>query len=85
MTSLSKSLLGATMCAGVITFSAISASAAVVCRGSVCWHSHETYEYPAGAHVVIHPDDWKWGPREHFAWREHEGRGYWNGRRWSEW
>jgi hypothetical protein len=25
----------------------------------------------------------EWG--EHFSWREHEGRGYWRGDRWTEW
>ena len=35
--------------------------------------------------VVVHEDDWKWGPHEHFAFREHEGRGYWRGSRWIGW
>jgi hypothetical protein len=85
MTSLTKSLVGAAMGAGLLTFSVVSASAAVVCSGKVCWHTHDAYEYPATARVVVHPDDWRWGAREHFAWREHEGRGYWRGSRWVVW
>jgi hypothetical protein len=85
MTSLSKTLFGAAIGAGVLTLSVMSASAAIVCSGRACWHTHESYDYPTGAHVVVHPDDWRWGPRAHFSWREHEGRGYWRGSRWIEW
>jgi len=81
MTSLTKTLLGATVAA----FSATGASAAIVCTGTVCWHTHEAYEYPPTAGVIIHPDDWRWAPSERFTWREHEGRGYWRGDRWMEW
>ena len=83
-TLLSKSLLGTAMCVPVLAFSITGAAAAIVCSGNVCWHTHERFEYPADAHVVIHPDDWRWGPSEHFSWREHEGRGYWRGERWIE-
>jgi hypothetical protein len=31
-----------------------------------------------------HPDNWRWGAGERFRWREHEGRGYWLGGRWTE-
>jgi hypothetical protein len=85
MTSLSKILLGAVTGAGLLAFSAVSASAAIVCSGSVCWHTHERYVYPPDAAVVVHPDDWRWGPSEHFTFREHEGRGYWRGDRWMDW
>jgi hypothetical protein len=85
MTSRSKTLLGATVAAGVAAFSATGASAAIVCTGTVCWHTHEAYEYPPTAGVIIHPDDWRWAPNERFTWREHEGRGYWRGDRWMEW
>ena len=27
--------------------------------------------------VHIYADNWKWGEKEHYKWREHEGRGYW--------
>ena len=85
MTRLGKTLIGAALGGGVLAFSGMSASAAIVCNGDVCWHVHSTYEYPGDAHVVVHPDTWRWGPREHFAFREHEGRGYWRGERWIEW
>jgi hypothetical protein len=85
MTSLKKIVFGAIVGAGVLAVSAVSASAAVVCSGPVCWHTHEVYEYPPGANVIVHPDDWHWGPGERFTFREHEGRGYWSGDRWMPW
>ncbi len=84
MTALSKTILCAAMGAGVLAFSAVSASAAIVCTGAVCWHTHEVYHYPPAAHVTVHEDRWKWGPSDHYTWREHEGRGYWNGDVWTE-
>jgi hypothetical protein len=84
MTSVKTALLGAAMGAGVLAFSAMSASAAIVCAGPVCWHTTEAYEYPPDAGVVVHPNDWRWGASEHYTWREHEGRGYWRGDRWME-
>ena len=69
--------------ASVLAFSAVNASAAVVCNGDVCWHAHETYSYPPQAHIIIHDDDWRPGPAVVF--HEHEGRGYWSGDRWTEW
>jgi hypothetical protein len=85
MTPVSKILIGAATAAGVAALSVVSASAAIVCTGDVCWHTHTAYDYPPDARVIIHPDTWKWGPSEHFTWREHEGRGYWHGDRWTEW
>jgi hypothetical protein len=85
MTSLRKILSAAVIGAGALVLSAASAAAAVVCTGNVCWHTHESYEYPADARVIVHPDDWRWGPSEHYTWREHEGRGYWRGERWMDW
>jgi hypothetical protein len=85
MTSLSKALSGAAIGAGMLAITTATASAAVVCSGNVCWHSTERYEYPAEARIVVHPDNWRWGPRERFRWREHEGRGYWRGERWIGW
>jgi hypothetical protein len=73
MTSVNTALLGAAMGAGIQFSSAMSASAAVVCSGSVCWHTPSAYEYPPEAGVVVHPNEWRWGPGEHFTWREHEG------------
>jgi hypothetical protein len=87
MTSLKLKQLffGAALGAGVLALSALNASAAVVCSGAVCWHTHEAYDYPSGAGVIVHPDDWRWGPTEHYSWREHPGRGYWRGDRWMGW
>ncbi len=85
MTLATKSLLAAAAGAGLLALSAVSASAAIVCNGHVCWHTHDAYEYPRVAGVVVHPDDWRWGPRERYVWREHEGRGYWRGGRWIVW
>jgi hypothetical protein len=84
MRPLSKLLLGAAAGAGVLAFSALSASAAIVCSEDVCWHTTTTYHYPPDARVIVHPDSWKWGPGDRFRWREHEGRGYWRGDRWVE-
>ena len=80
-----KSLLVGAAMAGIFLASAPNASAAVAGVGPVCWHSHERYEYPPDANVTVHPDDWRWGKDEHYSWREHEGRGYWKGDRWTEW
>lgn len=85
MATLNKTLIAGAMRAGVLAFSTMNASAAIVCSGDVCWHSHQTYEYPPSAHVIVHPDTWNWGPGEHFSFREHEGRGYWEGSRWRAW
>ena len=84
MKFVSKAVLCAVTGAGLLSLSAVGASAAVVCTGLVCWHTHERYEYPADARVVVHDDDWKWGKDEKYDWREHEGRGYWKGERWEE-
>ena len=85
MTSTGKYLLAAATAAAVVALSALNASAAIVCAANVCWHTHERYEYPPSARVVIHDDDWKWKKHEHYRWREHEGRGYWRGSHWVEW
>ena len=84
MKSLSWSLLAAVLAVGALIFSAANARADIVCSGRVCWHASERYHYPRDARVVVHPDDWHWGRREHYEWREHEGPGYWRGRRWME-
>jgi hypothetical protein len=83
MTFLGKGLLGVAAGAGLLALSNVGASAAIACTGNVCWHSHERYDYPSGARVVIHEDNWRPGPR--ITFREHEGRGYWHGDRWTEW
>ncbi len=77
-----KVILAAAVGAGALALSALNASAAIVCSGDVCWHTHETYTYPPEAHVTIHEDTWQAGPSIRF--REHEGRGYWRGDSWTE-
>jgi hypothetical protein len=67
MKLLTKAVTGAAIGIGVLAASAVTASAAVVCSGNVCWHTHERYEYPATAGVVVHEDDWKWGPSEKYT------------------
>jgi hypothetical protein len=60
-----------------------AASAAVVCNGEgACWHSKEAYQYRPEWGITVHPDAWAWGPNEHYAWREHDGRGYWRSGVW---
>jgi hypothetical protein len=83
MTLIGKSLLGMAAGASLLALSSVGASAAIACTGNVCWHSHERYDYPPGARVTIHEDNWRPGPR--ITFREHEGRGYWHGDRWTEW
>jgi hypothetical protein len=70
---------------GLLTMSTATASASIVCSGNVCWHTHEAYSYPPEAKVVVHEDNWKWGPTEKFSFREHEGRGYWRDDTWVGW
>ena len=65
-----------------IVAASTAASAAIVCRGSVCWHVNEMREYPPDAGVVVHEDDWRWRPEERYEWREHEGHGYWRDGAW---
>jgi hypothetical protein len=83
VTSLSKALVSAVMGAGLLAFSGLAASAAVVCTGNTCWHATEKYDYPPDARVTIHEDTWKPGPS--ITFREHTGRGYWAGETWKEW
>jgi hypothetical protein len=85
MTSLGKTLASAAIGAGLVAITTMSASAAIVCSGNTCWHTHEAYRYPPEARVIVHDDHWRWGPSEHFVFREHEGRGFWRGDRWENW
>ena len=80
MTTFQKLLAGGALAAGVLSFSAFNASAAIVYNGDVCWHAQETYHYPSSDHIVVHRDDWHAGP--HVTFREHEGPGYWRGGSW---
>jgi hypothetical protein len=85
MNLLRKTLATAAIGAGLLATSTMGASAAIACSGNVCWHTHETFTYPPDARVVIHEDNWRWGPKDRYVFREHEGRGYWHGDRWTEW
>ena len=84
MKLLSKTLACAAAGTGFLAISAVSASAAIVCTGNVCWHTHER-SFPPEAHVVVHDDNWRWRPEEKYTFREHEGRGYWRGDNWTAW
>jgi hypothetical protein len=81
--SLRQAILGVAMGVSVLAVSTLNASAAIVCTGAVCWHSHETYQYPPAAGVIVHEDTWKAGPG--ITFREHSGRGYWKGDAWESW
>ena len=68
---------------GAMLASATSASAEIVCNGEgQCWHVRHVYHYAPEYGVVVHPDNWRWGPGDHYMWREHAGRGYWRGGTW---
>lgn len=84
MTRLNKVLVPAAIGAGILAFSTLGASAAIVCANDVCWHTHETYTYPPSAGVIIHEDTWRPARKEKFVFREHPGRGYWRGDNWVE-
>jgi hypothetical protein len=85
MARLGKATLAAALGMAALAMAPTGASAAIVCSGDVCWHTHETYTYPPESKVIVHEDNWKWGPSEHFTFREHEGRGYWHGDKWTTW
>jgi hypothetical protein len=66
-----------------LAVSTISASAAIVCnREGECWHVRRHYVYHPEWGLVVHANNWRWGPHERFVWREHEGRGYWRNGVW---
>jgi hypothetical protein len=68
---------------GLLGLTSLSASAAIVCNNEgACWHVKRQFAYPPTARIIIHPDTWRWGPGEHFVWKEHEGPGYWRGGTW---
>ena len=74
---------GAIAAGAFVAMPVTSASAAIVCnREGVCWHVRKPWRYRDEFGVVIHPDDWRWGPSEHFVFREHRGRGYWRNGVW---
>ena len=55
MTTLRDSIIGAGIGTAVLAFSALSASAAIVCSGNVCWHTPESHRYPPEARVIVIP------------------------------
>jgi hypothetical protein len=66
-----------------LAMTAPAASAAVVCNAEgACWHVKHPYAYRPEYGIVVHPDNWAWGRNEHYAWREHRGRGYWRNGVW---
>ena len=68
---------------GTLVASAPSASAAIACNAEgACWHVRHAYHYAPTYGVVVHPNNWRWGPTEHYTWREHPGRGYWRNGVW---
>jgi hypothetical protein len=78
MNKVVKSALLAAVVGAGMALSALPAAADVVCnREGECWHVKGHYEYRHEFGIVVHPDNWRWGPREHYTWHEHEGRGYW--------
>jgi len=78
-------LVAALVGAVALVFATSDVSADVVCNGEgECWHVKEHREYKPELKLYVHPDDWKWGEKEHYKWREHEGHGYWRGGVWIE-
>ena len=64
---------------------ASAASAEIVCNHEGgCWHVKDHGWIKPEHGLIVHPDSWKWAEHEHYRWREHEGRGYWQGDRWVE-
>jgi hypothetical protein len=55
MKPISSLLVAAALGASALAISPISASAEIVCTGNVCWHTHDRYDYPPEANVVVHP------------------------------
>ena len=68
---------------GGVAVTAGAASAAIVCNGAnECWHAKRHYHYRPEFGLTVHPDNWAWGPNDHYKWREHRGRGYWRNGVW---
>jgi hypothetical protein len=85
MNALGKIAFTALFGASALTLASTAASARIVCNAEGdCWHSKVDYNYRPEFGVTIHPDNWKWQEGERHAWREHDGRGYWQGGSWKE-
>ena len=68
---------------GIVSVTAPMASAAIACNGEgECWHVRRNYAYHPEFGVVVHPNNWRWGPGDHYRWHEHAGRGYWRNGSW---
>jgi len=66
-----------------VTIEGYGPSWVVVCNeAGYCWHSAERYDYPPSAQLEVHPHGWEWNSGANYAWREHPGRGYWEGDEW---
>jgi hypothetical protein len=83
--NLRSNLVALALCAfGLVAFSSLRASAGISCNSAgACWHTQESYAYPPGVMVEVHPDSWHWRDSEKFVWKEHPGRGYWHKDRWE--
>jgi len=85
MNRVTKLTLAALVSAGTLTLTAVGASAAIVCNNDgACWHTDKDYTFRPEFGLTIHPNDWKWKEGEKHMWREHKGRGYWQGDMWKE-
>jgi hypothetical protein len=78
-----QTALGAVIGAGALAAFSAPASAYVVCnREGDCWHTRDRYNYNPSFGLTIHDDNWRWGDRDRYRWREHDGRGYWRNGAW---
>lgn len=83
MKTTTKIAAAAALAISALSLTATTASAAIVCnREGYCWHVRRPWAYRPEWGVVVHPNNWRWGPTEHFVWREHPGRGYWRNGVW---
>ncbi len=83
MRPLAKIAAAALLSLSAVAVTSTAASAAVACNAEgACWHVRRAYHYRPEFGVVVHPDNWRWGEHEHYAWREHGGRGYWRNGVW---
>jgi hypothetical protein len=84
MKKLVKSAAVAALAVSALAVSVSSASAAIVCnREGECWHVRgAAYTYRPEFGLVVHENNWRCGPAEHYRWHEHEGRGYWHSGVW---
>ena len=81
---MSKYLVTVSAGAVLLAFSAVSASAAYACVGTVCWVAKEKYTYPAESKVIVREESWK--PSADITIREaRPGRGYYVGTEWRTW